>query len=103
PEDPPPIRDKRPDVPRALEAVVMKGLERDRDRRWQSLDDLRDALVSLLPARQHPARPRALIGAYALDRIALAFLTVPVELTRMCAMGVTGGPVGIFEPRWAAL
>jgi hypothetical protein len=93
----------RPEVSRALEAVVMKGLERDRDRRWQSLDDLREALVGLLPARQHPARPRALIGAYALDRIALAFLTVPAELARMWAMGVTEGKVGVFELHWAAL
>src|SRR5207253_9096233 len=40
-EPPPSIRAKRPEVSRALERVVMKGLERDRDRRWQSLDDLR--------------------------------------------------------------
>ena len=57
-EDPPPISAKRSEVSRGLETVVMKGLERDRDRRWQSLDDLRDALVNLLPSRRHPARPR---------------------------------------------
>ena len=48
-EEPPSIREKRPEVSRGLEAVVMKGLERDRDRRWQSLDDLRDALVESAP------------------------------------------------------
>src|SRR5581483_9703647 len=34
-EDPRPIRQLRPDVSRRLERVVLKGLERDKDRRWQ--------------------------------------------------------------------
>ncbi len=99
-EDPTPIGEKRPGVPRALEAVVMKGLERDRDRRWQSLDDLHEALVNLLPSRQHPARPRALIGAYILDRIALSFLIVPAELLRIWATGAKEGKIDLFELRW---
>lgn len=102
-EDAPPICEKRAEVPAGLGAVVMRGLERDRDRRWQSLDDLREALVNLLPSRQHPARPRALIGAYALDRIILGFLTVPAELIRMWAMGITDGTVGVFELRWLSI
>ncbi len=81
-EDAPPVRLKRPDVSRGLDAIVMKGLERDRERRWQSLDDLREALVALLPSQQHPARPRVLIGAYLLDVIALSFITIPVEVSR---------------------
>jgi eukaryotic-like serine/threonine-protein kinase len=87
-EDPPPIRAKRPEVSRGLEAVVMKGLERDRDRRWHTLDDLRDALVALLPCRQHPARPRALVGAYALDMIALIFATVPFDIFHLQVAGL---------------
>ena len=102
-EDPTPIGEKRPGVPRGLEAVVMKGLERDRDRRWQSLDDLHEALVNLLPSRQHPARPRALIGAYFLDRIAQAFVIVPAELLRLWVMGVKHAKVDVFEPRWFPL
>ena len=98
-EDPPPIREKRPEVPQGLEAVVMKGLERNRDRRWQSTDDLRDALLALLPSRQHPARPRSLVGAYALDRIVLAFLTVPVEILRQWVTG-NEAHIDIFEVRW---
>jgi hypothetical protein len=102
-EDPPSIREKRPEVSRSLEQVVMKGLERDRDRRWHTLDDLRDALVALLPSRQHPARPRALVGAYILDRIALAFLVVPGELIRRAVMGSPERHIDIFEIRWLAL
>jgi uncharacterized RDD family membrane protein YckC len=86
-EDPPSLRQKRPDVPRRLEAVVMKGLERARERRWHVLDELREALINLLPSRHQPARPRALVSAYLLDRIALAFLTVPLEIVNQWAAG----------------
>ncbi|HYH66578.1 MAG TPA: protein kinase, partial [Urbifossiella sp.] len=78
-----PVRDRCPAVSPALDRVVMKGLERDPDRRWGSLDELREALIDLVPARQTPARPRALIGAYLLDFILLALLvTLPVEILR---------------------
>ncbi|MFO0821746.1 MAG: protein kinase [Gemmataceae bacterium] len=89
-EDAPEVRSKRPDISRGLNAVVMKGLDRDRDDRWQSLDDLRDALVALLPSHQHPARPRVLIGAYLLDLIAIGFVTLPVEISRSWGTVVEG-------------
>ncbi|MBA4188407.1 MAG: hypothetical protein C0467_10420 [Planctomycetaceae bacterium] len=101
-EDAPPIRQKRPDVSRRLDAIVMKGLERDRERRWQSLDELRDALVSLLPSHQHPARPRVLIGAYLLDVIALSFITIPVELMRSWGT-VSEGHLNLIEFRPIAI
>lgn len=44
-DSPPPIRPERPDVPRSLERIVLKGLERNRDRRWKRLEDLRKALL----------------------------------------------------------
>jgi serine/threonine protein kinase len=82
-EPPPSICEKRTDVPRAVERLVMRGLERDPDRRWQSLEDLREAIVDLLPARQTPARPRAIIGAYILDyMLLLLVLELPYELLR---------------------
>lgn len=80
-EPPPPICDKRPDVSRAVERLVMRGLERDADRRWQSLDELREALIELLPERQPPARPRTIIGAYLIDYLLLTlFLEIPLEV-----------------------
>lgn len=92
---------KRPAVSRALERAVLRGLEQSRDRRWQTLDELREALAALLPSRQVPARPRALAGAYILDSVLLIFLVqTPVELLE----GVFGGrPVHIgmtdrFDP-----
>jgi hypothetical protein len=50
-EPPPSLRSLRPDIPPALERVVLRGLERDRDRRWRDLDELRQALLPFLPGR----------------------------------------------------
>jgi len=48
--DPPPsMRTLRPDIPLAVDHVVLKGLERDRQQRFQDLQELRAALVALLP------------------------------------------------------
>jgi serine/threonine protein kinase len=44
--DPPPsLHQLRPDIPPALDKVVLRGLERDRGRRWQDLEGLRRALL----------------------------------------------------------
>jgi serine/threonine protein kinase len=40
----PSLRQANPDVPPALEAVVMKALDRDRDKRWVDASELGDAL-----------------------------------------------------------
>ena len=105
-EAPPRIRAKRKDVSARLERVITKGLERDRSRRWQTLDDLREALVDLLPERQRPARPRALVAAYVLDVVfALIFVLTPVEMVQTAldlpfrvVAGVDVDPLG-----WLAL
>jgi hypothetical protein len=81
----------------------MKGLERDRDRRWTTLADLREALIDLLPSRQSPARPRALVGAYLVDRVILAFLSAPVEILRQVLLGAHDVHLDLFELRWAAI
>jgi serine/threonine-protein kinase len=44
-KDPAPIRDKRPDVPPELEAVILKALARKADDRWQNVADLAIALA----------------------------------------------------------
>jgi eukaryotic-like serine/threonine-protein kinase len=50
-DPPPPLRSLRPELSPALEAVVLRGLERDRERRYPDLDALRQALVRLTPER----------------------------------------------------
>ncbi|MCA9590455.1 MAG: protein kinase [Myxococcales bacterium] len=48
-----------PDLPKALDEIVMRGLERDADKRWSSALEMATALEKLLP----PAPPRE-IGAW---------------------------------------
>ncbi|MCI0684706.1 MAG: protein kinase [Gemmataceae bacterium] len=47
----PTVRSLRPDVPAALDRVVLRGLERDRARRWADLESMRQALLNLTPGR----------------------------------------------------
>ena len=46
-EDPRPIHDLAADVPPELERVIARCLRKDRDRRWQSMTDLKVALQEL--------------------------------------------------------
>jgi len=48
-EPPAPMRKYRPDLPPALESAVLRGLERDRDRRWPDLDRFRRSLLPFVP------------------------------------------------------
>ena len=102
-EPPPRVRKVRKDVSARLERVITKGLERDRGRRWQTLDDLREALLALLPERQRPARPRALVGAYFLDFLLTLAILTPLEVVQTAFGGlrtdVAGVPVNLIG--WA--
>src|SRR5262249_15746535 len=56
--DPPPsLRTLRPELSPALDAVVLRGLERDRKRRWRDLDGFAQALRPFLPGRLSLGRP----------------------------------------------
>jgi serine/threonine-protein kinase len=48
---PEPLRTRRPDAPPALEAVILKCLERDRTRRYQTVGELALALMPFAPKR----------------------------------------------------
>ncbi len=48
---PPPLRNKRPDAPDGIEAVILKCLEKDRDRRFQTVGELAIALVAFGTSR----------------------------------------------------
>lgn len=87
-EPPPNLRTHRADVPHELDAAVLRGLERDRDRRWQSLSEFGDSLRDLLPSNNRPARPRVLTLAYLIDVLLLQFVLVPLELLVSSGMAV---------------
>jgi hypothetical protein len=73
----PPLRGLRKDIPAALDQVVLRGLERDRQRRWRSLDDFRAALLPFVPGRLSIGGLGLRLGAYLLDTLIL----LPLVLT----------------------
>ncbi|MFO0850152.1 MAG: protein kinase [Gemmataceae bacterium] len=81
-EEAPPARRFNPAVPKDLDRVIARGLDRDRDRRFATLDEFADALRQLLPELQRPARPRVLVLAYLIDTFLLQLLIAPAEYVR---------------------
>jgi serine/threonine-protein kinase len=71
---PPPLRDLRADVPKEVEAAILRCLEKDREKRWQSVADFCAAIAPFGPARaaasaeriwrtmQAPARSESMIA-----------------------------------------
>ena len=51
------VRTRRPEVPEDLERLIHRCLEKDPDRRWQSAEALREALLWLLDSRGAPQAP----------------------------------------------
>jgi hypothetical protein len=102
-EPAPPLRPKRPDVSAELERIILRGLERDRTRRFASLEELRDALLDQLPALQQPAAPRVMAVAYLIDCLALFLVAIPFDLWYQWAadaaprVGVQVGEVSLIN------
>ncbi len=57
-------RDLRPDIPEALDAVIMKALERDPMKRFSSAADMRDELLASLEGMGERGDVRRSLGAY---------------------------------------
>jgi eukaryotic-like serine/threonine-protein kinase len=70
-DNPPPMRTVRPSLPRALDKVVLRGLERDRRRRWKDLGEMRRALLPFLPAQPSVGGLGLRFGAFLIDTLAL--------------------------------
>jgi uncharacterized RDD family membrane protein YckC len=70
----PPMRGVRPELDPALDAVVLRGLERDRGRRWRSLADFKAALAPLLPGPMPVATLGIRFVAYLLDSLILLLI-----------------------------
>jgi hypothetical protein len=80
-DDPPPLRGVRPELSAALERVVMRGLQRERARRWRDLDEFRASLLPLLPVKVGIGGMGLRFAAYCLDYLLLGFLVgVPYQV-----------------------
>jgi eukaryotic-like serine/threonine-protein kinase len=87
-ERPLPIERHRPETPKALAGAVMKALEKHPGERWQTGEELRQAVVGerALPARRLSRRPLVLAAA----AVALAVLGTTIGLARRSTEPPTG-------------
>lgn len=63
----PSLRQFRPDLPSELDRIILKGLERNRDRRWRDMGEFGDALLPFSPGRLQMGGLGLRIAAYLLD------------------------------------
>jgi hypothetical protein len=66
-EDPTPLREVRADLPAGLESVLLRGLDRDRERRYRGMAELREALAPFGPQSYPPGRMGLRTAAFLLD------------------------------------
>src|SRR5262249_5307135 len=71
----PSLRSVRAELSPALDRVVLKGLERDRKRRWQDLKAFRQALLALVPERLSLPELGLRAAAYLIDYALLLTVT----------------------------
>jgi uncharacterized RDD family membrane protein YckC len=83
----PPMRTLRPDLPQALDDVVLRGLERDRARRWPDLDEFRAALLPFLPGWQEAAGLGVRFGAFLIDYLLLMGIGLVIALGMFVVLG----------------
>ena len=62
----------------ALEQVILRGLERDRSRRWPDLEALRQALLGLVPQPLTGLGQLRRVAAYALDAVLLGLVALAI-------------------------
>lgn len=66
-DPPPPVRGLRPEVPQALDRVILRGLERQRKQRWRDLEALRRALLPFAAAPVSLTGLALRLGAFLID------------------------------------
>ncbi len=79
----PSMRTLRTELPPELDAAVLRGLERDRKRRWQNLDQFAEALRPFLAGPLSMANIGRRMGAFVVDYaviLAVGFLLMPLEV-----------------------
>jgi hypothetical protein len=66
-DSPPSLRTLRPHIPASLEKIVLRGLERERQRRWRNLDEFQAALLPFLSTQLSVGRPALRMAAFLID------------------------------------
>lgn len=100
-ESPIPPRKLRPDLPHQLERIILRGLERERSRRWQSLDDLQRQLLALVPQRMTLSGTGARILAYLIDEAILRIVLIPLLMAGWLALGNAPPVVELDGVTWS--
>jgi hypothetical protein len=112
----PPMRSLRPELASALDKVVLRGLERDRKRRWKDLEAFQTALLTFVPGSLTGVGLGKRVCAYYLDQFlvglplaaigTLLFLVLPSQFRRkeLGALGILASLVyfAVCEGLWSA-
>ncbi len=94
-EPPTPLRTLRPELPSGLEAAIHRGLERDRERRWQDLGRLREALQPFVPVELTISDLALRAGAF-LGDVGALFVVESLLIWGFTALGDTqDAPQGV--------
>jgi hypothetical protein len=78
--EPPPPRALRPELPRALERAVVRGLARDRRRRYRDLGEFRSALLTFVPAAPTIGGVNLRFAAFLIDVLVLMLAAEVIRL-----------------------
>jgi hypothetical protein len=89
-EPAPSMRAVRPDLPAGLDEVVLRGLERQREDRWQNLSQFRKALAPFVNEELSFAGMGMRFGAYLIDASLLTVLGVLVVFVCIWLTGDIG-------------
>jgi serine/threonine-protein kinase len=93
---PPPMQSHRVDVPDGLEAVILRCLEKDRGRRYQSVGELGAALLPFGSKRARASVDRIYQVMQAAGMSASAFALPPSSGAQAAAAAVQAGTSGAF-------
>jgi hypothetical protein len=77
----PPLRTIDPNIPPGLDRAVLRGLERQRERRWQSLEQLRRALAPYVPGQMSIGSVGLRTAAFLTDVFLFKFLPISLIQT----------------------
>ncbi|MBI3408284.1 MAG: protein kinase [Planctomycetes bacterium] len=88
-DDPPSMRTLMPRLPKGLDKVVLRGLARDRKRRWRTLEDFRRALTPFLPAEPSVGGLGFRLIAYWIDALVLGAANWALGIALLMLMGIS--------------